>query len=866
MNSIKSFLNVAGLFVLASQSFSIAHAQNLLINGGFESGAVVSGNTTDIDTWDRAGTQTGYIGDGTYVPREGTRLALFNAGGDSFNGALSQSFTTVPGQNYTVSVDVGIVGATGKSQRLGVIVDGTAPNLVAAVVTVAGPTKWVTQTYSFTADGTSATLLLSDQSSGLTVSQRTSADLVVDKVSVTLDTGGNASPVAVADAYSTNEDTPLVVNAASGLLGNDTDAETNPLTAIKVTDPANGSVTVNANGSFTYTPNSNFAGTDSFTYKANDATSDSNVATVTLTVNAVNDAPVAVADSYVVTLDTPLVTPAPGVLSNDTDVESGSLTAIEVTGPSNGSLTLNTDGSFTYTPTTGYTGADSFTYKANDGTVDSAPVAVSLTVQAPAPIGLLNGSFEDGTPQNVGPLDNWTITGSSGPSGTPPFAPFGYLTSAPFYVPRDGNRLVVFNAGSNTFDGKVTQSFGTVIGETYEVRFSAAIYNASGTTSPTARTQKVRLTVKGNGGATLLTATEDVSGPRNATTWRENILHTFVADSATTEISFDDNVTIAGATTTGATTSDLLLDHVRVTAAGSGNTAPVAVADAYSTAEDTPLTIAVGSGLLVNDTDADTNPLTASKVTDPANGTVTVNSNGSFTYTPNANFNGTDSFTYKANDGLADSNTATVTLTVNAVNDAPVAVADSYNVTQDTPLVTAAPGVLANDIDVENGTLTAIQVTGPTNGSLTLNSNGGFTYTPSTGYTGADSFTYKANDGTLDSAPVTVSLTVQAPAPVGLLNGSFESGTPQNVGPLDNWTITGTAGASGNPPFPPFGFLTSAPFYVPRDGNRLVVFNAASNTFDGKVSQTFGTVIGQTYEVRFSAAIYNASGTTSPTS
>jgi VCBS repeat-containing protein len=97
-------------------------------------------------------------------------------------------------------------------------------------------------------------------------------------------------------------------------------------------------------------------------------------------VNAVNDAPVAVADSYMTDEDTPLLVPAPGLLANDTDVEGDALSAVLVTGPAHGSLTLNSDGSFVYTPGANYNGVDSFTYKANDGMADSAPVTVTLSI------------------------------------------------------------------------------------------------------------------------------------------------------------------------------------------------------------------------------------------------------------------------------------------------------------------------------------------------------------------------------------------------------------------------------------------------------------------------------------------------------
>src|SRR5438093_8486347 len=120
--------------------------------------------------------------------------------------------------------------------------------------------------------------------------------------------------------------------------------------------------------------------------------------------------------------------------------------------------------------------------------------------------------------------------------------------------------------------------------------------------------------------------------------------------------------------------------------------------------------------------------------------------NASFSYTPDANFDGSDSFTYNANDGTLDSNVATVSITVNAVNDAPVAVGNSYSVNEDNTLTVAAAGVLGNDSDVEGSSLTAVLVSGPAHGSLTLNANGSLSYTPDANFNGCDSFTYHAND------------------------------------------------------------------------------------------------------------------------
>src|SRR5205823_5358688 len=137
------------------------------------------------------------------------------------------------------------------------------------------------------------------------------------------------------------------------------------------------------------------------------------------------------------------------------------------------------------------------------------------------------------------------------------------------------------------------------------------------------------------------------------------------------------------------------------------NDAPIANNDSYNTPEDTTLTTTAVTGVLTNDTDVDGDTLTVSSHTNPAHGTLTLNANGSFSYVPNANFNGSDSFTYKANDGTVDSNSATVTINLAAVNDAPVAVADSYSTDEDTALhVNAATGVLGNDSDVDNATIT----------------------------------------------------------------------------------------------------------------------------------------------------------------
>jgi VCBS repeat-containing protein len=296
------------------------------------------------------------------------------------------------------------------------------------------------------------------------------------------------------------------------------------------------------------------------------------------------------------------------------------------------------------------------------------------------------------------------------------------------------------------------------------------------------------------------------------------------------------------------------------------NRAPLAVDDNFSTDEDTQLTVAA-PGVLDNDVDPDGDTPTAALASDVSHGTLILNSDGSFDYTPDPNFNGLDSFTYVANDGALDSNAASVTITVNPVNDgpaadangpytgtvgvelrfdgsgssdvdgsiasyswdfgdgnggtganpshtyaaagtytailtvtddggatdsdttsatilapnqAPVAVDDAYETDEDAQLTVQAPGVLGNDTDAEGDLLTATLASDVSNGTLSLNGDGSFIYTPNPNFDGTDSFTYNANDGQTDSNAATVTITVN-PRPVyidGLANSDiFVAGT-----------------------------------------------------------------------------------------
>jgi hypothetical protein len=194
-------------------------------------------------------------------------------------------------------------------------------------------------------------------------------------------------------------------------------------------------------------------------------------------------------------------------------------------------------------------------------------------------------------------------------------------------------------------------------------------------------------------------------------------------------------------------------------------TPPTTAADALSVLHDHTLTVAATRGLLINDVSSPAGHLLTAVVDGaPAHGTVTLNANGSFAYKPNAGFTGTDVFAYRAKDGLFTSDPAVVTLTV--TDQAPVATGDLYKTGKGKTLTVAARGVLANDTDADRDPLTALVATPPAHGTLTLNANGSFKYTPAAGFVGTDTFTYVANDRAANSAPATVSVWVAPPPQV----------------------------------------------------------------------------------------------------
>ncbi|MCH8045296.1 MAG: tandem-95 repeat protein, partial [Planctomycetes bacterium] len=223
----------------------------------------------------------------------------------------------------------------------------------------------------------------------------------------------SGTPQATNDAYETDEDTPLLIDAATGVLANDADPQNDSLIAVLVDGPNSGELTLNGDGSFQYAPDPDFFGVDSFTYEVSDGEFMSPPAMVSITVTGVNDAPVASDESYFVGLgDTLVVNSTSGVLSNDADADGDVLNASIVSVPLHGEVELRPDGSFVYTPNPGFDGSDQFTYRASDGLSDSATATVMLFVGTFPPTEILGTVFDDTNGDGVRGPDEGGVRGA----------------------------------------------------------------------------------------------------------------------------------------------------------------------------------------------------------------------------------------------------------------------------------------------------------------------------------------------------------------------------------------------------------------------------------------------------------------------
>src|SRR5882724_8272968 len=582
-------------------------------------------------------------------------------------------------------------------------------------------------------------------------------------------TGTNDAPVAAADVNTVPEDTASV---SGNVLANDSDVDKSDVLAVSAVDGSAdnvgtaiegiyGTLQLNANGSYSYTPDDSKTAvqalgagetaTDEFSYTVSDGHGGSANATLTITVTGTNDPPVPNPDEATTAEDTPVTI---AVLGNDTDVDGDPLT-VSSASALHGTVVINDNGTLTYTPAANYNGPDTISYTANDGTVDSnvATVAVTVTPVNDPPVAVNDDpvTTAEDTAVIVTVLGNdtdvdgdaLTVSSASALHGTVVINDNGTLTYTPA-ANYNGPDTISYTANDGTVDSNVATVAVTVT----PVNDAPVAVNDDPVT--TAEDTAVIVTVLGND--------TDVDGDA-LTVSHASALHGTVVINDDGTLTYTPAANYNGPDTISYTANDGTVDSNAATVAVTVtpvNDPPVAVDDSVTTAEDTPILVS----MLANDTDTEKDPLTAVIVSGPTHGTLTVNADGGYVYTPNADYNGSDSFTYKANDGAADSNVATVSITVTAVNDAPVAHNDSLSGAEDTTFQIAAASLLGNDTDADHDPLTIASVGPAAHGTVTLNQDGSVSYAPGSNYNGPDSFAYTVSDGHGGTSSAQVSLTV----------------------------------------------------------------------------------------------------------
>jgi MYXO-CTERM domain-containing protein len=595
-----------------------------------------------------------------------------------------------------------------------------------------------------------------DVSDGTYTSDPGTVDITVNAV--------NDPPQASDDSATTDEDQSVTVD----VLANDSDPEGTTLTVDSVTQPSNGSVTNNGSD-VTYTPDTDYNGSDSFTYTVSDADGGTDTASVAITVNAVNDAPEASDDSATTDEDQSVTVDA---LANDTDVEGDALTVDSVGSPSNGSATTN-GSDITYTPDADYNGSDSFTYTVADGNGGTDTASVSVTVDPVNDAPEANNDSLTVDEDQSGTVD--VLANDTDVDGdTISFESFGSLPSNGSVSRSGGDVTYTPDAdynGSDSFtysvsDGNGASDTGTVDVTVDPVNDPPEANDDSVTTD---EDQSTTIDVLNNdtdvdGDNLVVTSTTQ---PSNGSVSRTTSDVTYTPDANFNGVdSFTYTISDGNGETAQATVNLTIL---------SVNDPPVANDDSATTDEDVSVTIDVAD----NDSDIENNTLYVKSVSQPSNGSTT-GGGRNVTYTPDAHFNGSDQFDYTITDGNGGTDTATVNVIVNPVNDAPRAERDTATVDEDQSVTI---DVLANDSDIDGDPLSIDGVTQPVNGSVTQTGSD-VTYTPEADYNGPDSFEYDVTDGngTSDTAPVDVTVepvndppTLVDPTPTGTLQAEEES-------------------------------------------------------------------------------------------
>ncbi|HHF2856288.1 TPA: tandem-95 repeat protein [Vibrio diabolicus] len=569
------------------------------------------------------------------------------------------------------------------------------------------------------------------------------------------------APVAdiVADKATVVEDTATIIK----VLDNDTFEGDDKVVSLDTNNgPANGTVSVNPDGSVTYTPNDNYHGTDSFTYIVTSG-GVSESTTVSVDVTPVNDAPVAKDDIATTQEDTAVTI---DVLPNDTDVDGDKLSIQSASVPEAQGKVEIVDGKLVFTPAENFNGDAEITYIVTDGQLtDEAKVTVTVNPVNDAPT--IKVDAVESITENAVSTDTVVATLEVADSDTPEDQLTVSLeNNSNGYFVLVGDEVTLTQAGVDAVNNDELNL--------KDLTISASVSDG---VSPTANDSDSLIVNRVNDAPTVENAIADQVLSEDFDAYTIDLNEVFKDSDSSLEFSVSGNNNIQVSIVNGVATITPTADWngketITFTAKDSSGesvsqtvnftVAPVAdiVADKATVVEDTPTIINV----LGNDTfEGDDKVVSLDTNNGPANGTVSVNPDGSVTYTPNDNYHGTDSFTYIVTTGGVSEST-TVNVDVTPVNDAPVAKDDTATTQEDTAVTI---DVLPNDADVDGDKLSIQSASvSEAQGKVEI-VDGKLVFTPAENFNGDAEINYTVTDGSLaDQATVKVTVNAVNDTPV----------------------------------------------------------------------------------------------------
>ncbi|AIC26249.1 VCBS repeat-containing/serralysin-like metalloprotease domain-containing protein [Rhizobium etli bv. mimosae str. IE4771] len=581
-----------------------------------------------------------------------------------------------------------------------------------------------------------------------------------------------------------SEDTPYTFNTAD-LLAGFTDVDGDQLSVSGLT-ANHGALIDNNDGTWTFTPDANYNGPVSLSYTVTDGNGGSVPASQSFTLDAVNDAPVLSGNAATLsagTEDTPYTFSSADLLAGFTDVDGDQLSVASLTA-NHGALVDNNNGSWTFTPDANYNGPVSLSYSVTDGNGGSVPASQSFTLDAVNDAPVLSGN---------------AATLSAGSEDTP--YTFNSADLLAGFTDVDGDQLSVAgltadhgalidnNDGTWTFtpdanyNGPVSLSYTVTDGNGGSVPASQSFTLTAVNDAPVHSGNAATLSAGSEdtpytfSSADLLAGFTDVDGDQlSVASLTAN--HGALVDNNDGTWSFTPDANYNGPVSLSYTVTDgnggsvpasqsFTLDAVNDAPVLSGNAATLSAGS-----EDTPYTFNTAD-LLAGFTDVDADQLSVAGLS-ADHGALVDNNNGSWTFTPDANYNGPVSLSYTVTDGNGGSVPATQSFTLDAVNDAPVLSGNAATLsagTEDTPYTFNSADLLAGFTDVDGDQLSVSGLTA-NHGALVDNNDGTWSFTPDANYNGPVSLSYSVTDGNGGSVPATQSFTLDAVNDAPVLSGN----------------------------------------------------------------------------------------------